>query len=200
MKHKICLFLIIFTLILPVFSAFPDDEKEVKEVVTEFCNAEFNGIQDKGIELARVTDKTSYDWKKIKEEGLVGRVIDWDTDPIFIIASYEIYSIKINGNKAIAEIKYRQLARTEKTGAWDRKIIADSKVDYLNLTLNKNQKWLIINPPPARISKDALIKIYQDKIASIKNTNGWFKKASGSQLSYYKKLTNDLEIINNLKE
>jgi hypothetical protein len=199
MKRKIFLFLIIFTLILPVFSAFSDDEEEVKEVVKEFCNAEFNGIQDKAIELARVTDKTSYDWKKIKEEGLVGRVIDWDTDPIFIIASYEISNIKINGNKAIAEIKYIQLARTEKTGA-NRKIIADPKEDHTKLILRKKQKWLIMNPPPARISKDALIKIYQDNIASIKNTNGWFKNASESQLSYYKKLTDDFEIIKNLKE
>lgn len=200
MKHKNFLFLIIFNIFFPVSFAFSDDEKEVKEVVKEFCNAEFAGIQDKGIELARITDRTSYDWKKIKEEGLVGRVIDWDTDPIFIIASYEISSIKVNGNKAVAEIKYMQLARTEKTGAWNRKIIANPKVDYANLTLRKNHKWLIINPPPGRISKDALIKIYQDKIASIKNTNGWFKKASGPQLSYYKKITNDLEIIKNLKE
>jgi hypothetical protein len=98
-------------------------------------------------------------------------------DPVFVVDDYKIVEVDVKGNRATATVSYNRLGRIMNgMGTIHAALLPDKKINdlvALNLVFEKN-KWLVLNPPPPRISRDVLIRNYEEflKEAAV-NTPRW---------------------------
>lgn len=102
-------------------------------------------------------------------------------DPIFVVDSYEIVKVDVKGKRATATVSYNRLARIiNGMGTISSALLLDKKGNdlvTLNLVFEKNQ-WWVLDPPPPRISKEVLIRNYEETIKSlgVENHPKWQKE------------------------
>jgi len=140
-------------------------------------------------------------WEKKRDPESRGMVKFWDNDPLFVVASYEITDVSVKKNYAIATIVYNRLARTEGDGVLKRKLIPDRiSHDIVKLHLIYNEsRWCVLDPPIPRVSLEAIIEYHKNyhKIMG----DDWLQRTgiSESQKQYYRKLQENLGILNRLR-
>jgi len=196
LRWTISLFVIILS--ADIIAAGEDNAKAARLVVEEFCQSEFNGVRDYRYKVKfRLKRQTE---EKKRDSQFKGHVIDWNADPLFVVASYQIVSVQIvSSTHAVATVKYEQLARTVGDGVETRKILPEyRKWDVLKLQLvYDNQQWSILDPPAPRISKEALVAYYEKDLRSFDDK--WLAKASEAQLRIYHKMQEDFNALKGLK-
>jgi len=203
--HTIAIILIV-CFVLGLFSYVTAENElanldSAREVVEKFCRAEFMGVQDIRLDIAKYSRKQMLLEKKRDPESR-GMVKFWDNDPLFVVASYQITDVSVKENHAIATIVYKRLARTCGDGVLKRKLIPDRKShDIVKLHLIYNEsRWWVLNPPIPRVSLEAIIEYHKNyhKIMG----DDWLRRPgiSESQKQYYRKLQENLEILNSLRQ
>ena len=92
------------------------------------------------------------------------------SDQAFVVSAYEIVKIEVKGNRATAMIAYQRLARIKGYDTSDRTITPDKKdkdLVTLDLVFDKKKwwslkgQWWILDPPPPRVSKRAMVEYYE---------------------------------------
>lgn len=202
---KICLSVIGFICVISIDKSFADNlnnENKIRETVEEFCKGEFDGIQNKRQYLVKFGLERAKKEKK-RDPLLQGKVFFGEGDPLYVVASYQILSIDIKGNHALATVSYKRLARTKGHGVFERRIIPDYREnDLVRVKLiNDGEKWWILDPPLPRVSKDALVAYYE-QILKRPPGKPWLEREdiSEEQKQVYRKEQEDLEALKKLKE
>ncbi len=199
-KSIICISLLFFAVIFSFAALEYNDRDEtlIRNIVDEFCKAEFMGQQDIRFDLAKFTPERE-EIEKRRDSQFKGFVKTWDIDPVVIVASYRITNITLLDGKASAIVVYERLAKTE--GDFDkRKIVKDyRKEDALEISLIfQDNKWWILDPPTPRISREAIINYYQQHLNRTKNLL-ILPDTSDAQKNKYYRMKEDLKILENLR-
>src|SRR5919109_2582344 len=136
-----------------------------RELAEKFCRAEFTGVEDIRLDIAKYSRKQML-WEKKRDPEFKGMAKFWDNDPLFVVASYQITDVSVKKNHAIATIVYNRLARTEGDGVLKRKLIPDRMShDIVKLHLiYDGSKWWVYDPPTPRVSIEALIEYYRNTL------------------------------------
>ncbi|MDV6346438.1 hypothetical protein R2083_02780 [Nitrosomonas sp. Is35] len=167
----------------------------VRIVAEKFCLAEFEGDPDMRMDIAKYTTSRRKEESR-KDPELLGKVIAFEADPIFVVKSFEITNILVEKNTAVVTIVFDRIAKSMGSGLPGRKIIADDlKQDVVKLRLIRDQEeWWILDPPIPRVSVKALHQFYKDRIDSMAD---WIftKRASESQKNNYEEMNKTLEIL-----
>jgi hypothetical protein len=171
-----------------------------RELAEKFCRAEFTGVEDIRLDIAKYSRKQML-WEKKRDPEFRGMAKFWDNDPLFVVASYQITDVSVKKNHAIATIVYKRLARTEGDGVLRRKLIPDSlghEIIQLDLIYN-GSKWWVLDPPIPRVSLEAIIA-YHKGYLNIMGEN-WLGRSdiSEGQKQYYRKLQENLRILESLR-
>jgi hypothetical protein len=205
MKSHSSILITIIYFVLCVFShVFAANElasqDSPRELTEKFCRAEFIGVEDIRLDIAKYSRKQML-WEKKRDSEFRGMVKYWDNDPLFVVASYQITDVSVKRNHAIATIVYKRLARTEGDGVLKRKLIHDSldhEIIQLDLIYN-GSKWWVLDPPIPRVSLEAIIA-YHKGYLNIMGEN-WLGRSdiSEGQKQYYRKLQENLQILESLR-
>jgi hypothetical protein len=196
----ITLILIIYSILGDFSRVFAINEStrtaSAREVAEQFCRAEFMGIQDIRLDIAKYRRKQMV-WEKKRDPESKGMVKFWDNDPLFVVASYEVEHVSVKKNHAIATIVYRRLARTEGDGVLKRKIIPDviaRDIVHLNL-LYDGSIWWVLDPPIPRVSLKAIIQDHKSYLDTM--GDDWLERTdiSEAQKQYYRKRQENLKIL-----
>lgn len=177
-----------------------DTTKDASQLIQNFCEAQYNGqlfVWEESKKLVKFSPKRIEEERK-KDPEFNGRVLSLDSDPIYIVDSFEILSTKIEANYAESIVKYKRLARTEGSGAIDRKVIIDKNNDIVSFKLSYDGKqWWIIDPPTPRVSKSAMIAFYKKTISRYKK---FINKplTSASQKKQFVKHQETLDVLEKL--
>lgn len=161
---------------------FKKVQSDPRKLVEEYCEAEYNGVQDIRLKVAKVApaDRRS----SPEKGGGQGKVINFSNDPFIVVDSYQIKSVSVTEGHAEAVVVYRRLANCDVTEK--RKYVVDRNGrDTVTLSLDYDgSRWWIMDPPLPRVSKWALIE-YSERIIS--SMSGIVKagKASEGQKRYY---------------
>ncbi|OQW42500.1 MAG: hypothetical protein A4S08_11705 [Proteobacteria bacterium SG_bin4] len=170
----------------------------VRIVAEKFCYADFEGDPDIRMDIAKYTTSRRKEESR-KDPELLGKVIAFEADPIFVVKSFEITNIIVEKNTAVVTVVFDRIAKSMGSGLPGRKIIADDlKQDVVKLQLIRDQeKWWILDPPIPRVSIKALHQFYKDRIDSMAE---WIftKQASDSQKNNYEEMNKILEILKSL--
>lgn len=170
----------------------------VRIVAEKFCYADFEGDPDIRMDIAKYTTSRRKEESR-KDPELLGKVIAFEADPIFVVKSFEITNILVEKNTAVVTVVFDRIAKSMGSGLPGRKIIADDlKQDVVKLQLIRDQeKWWILDPPIPRVSVKALHQFYKDRIDSMAD---WIftKRASESQKNNYEEMNKTLEILKSL--
>lgn len=176
------------------------EEDAVMIVAEKYCNADFGGNPDIRMDIAIYTPSRQKEESK-KDFELLGKVIAFEADPIFVVNSFEITNILVEENTAVVTIVFDRIAKSIDSGLPGRKIIADDlKQDVVKLQLIRDRgKWWILDPPIPRVSARALIQFYKDRID---NMTDWIytNRASDSQKNNYEEMNEILEILKSLEQ
>lgn len=170
----------------------------VRIVAEKFCYADFEGDPDIRMDIAKYTASRRKEESR-KDPELLGKVIAFEADPIFVVKSFEITNILVERNTAVVTVVFYRIAKSMGSGLPGRKIITDAlKQDVVNLKLIHDQeKWWILDPPIPRVSAKALHQFYKDRIDSMAD---WIftKQASDFQKNNYEEMRKTLEILKSL--
>ncbi|MBX3617115.1 hypothetical protein [Nitrosomonas sp.] len=170
----------------------------VRIVAEKFCYADFEGDPDIRMDITKYTTSRRKEESR-KDPELLGKVIAFEADPIFVVKSFEITNIIVEKNTAVVTVVFDRIAKSMGSGLPGRKIIADDlKQDVVTLQLIRDQeKWWILDPPIPRVSIKALHQFYKDRIDSMAE---WIftKQASDSQKNNYEEMNKILEILRSL--
>lgn len=176
------------------------NDEAIRFSVETYCKADFVGIPDIRSSIAKFTAHRQRE-EKIKDPELMGKIIAFEADPIFIVHSYEITDIVIEKGKAVVTVVYDQIAKSIGTGLQERKIVAERlNQDVVKLQLIRDQdQWLILDPPIPRISIKAIIQFYKEKINSM---DDWIdtNPASDSQRKNYEAMRETLKILQSFEQ
>ena len=202
--YRISSFLIIYIVISAFSHAFSANglasQESAKELAEKFCRAEFMGIEDIRLDIAKYSRKQMLLEKK-RDPEFRGMAKFWDNDPLFVVASYQITDVSVKGDHAIATIVYKRLARTEGDGVFKRKLIPDSLGhDIMKLALiYDGSKWWVLDPPIPRISLEAIIRYHESHLTML--GDDWLQRPdiSKSQKQSYHKLQENLQILESLR-
>ncbi len=205
MKISNIFMIIIVYCVLSVFSHVTASNEltnldSARELAEKFCNAEFIGVEDIRLDIAKYSRKQML-WEKKRDPEFRGMVKSWDNDPLFVVASYQIIDVSVNKDHAIATIVYKRLARTEGDGVLKRKLIPDSlEYDIIRLNLIYNgSTWWILDPPIPRVSLEAITRFHIGLLDRL--GENWLQRPdiSEGQKQDYRKLQENLEILNRLR-
>lgn len=170
----------------------------VRIVAEKFCYADFEGNPDIRMDIAKYTTSRRKEESR-KDPELLGKVIAFEADPIFVVKSFEITNILVEKNTAVVTVVFDRIAKSMGSGLPGRKIIADDlKQDVVKLQLIRDQEnWWILDPPIPRVSVKALHQFYKDRIDSMAD---WIftKRVSDSQKNNYEEMNKTLEILKSL--
>jgi hypothetical protein len=171
-----------------------------RELVEKFCRAEFMGVQDIRLDIAKYSRKQRA-WEKKRDSEFRGMVKYWDNDPLFVVESYQIADVSVKKTRAIATIVYKRVARTEGDGVLKRKLIPDRTThDRVRLHLiYDGSTWWVFDPPIPRVSLETLIEDYRNTLNRL--GSDWLERSdiSEAQKQYYRKDQENLQILNNLR-
>ncbi|WMJ08684.1 hypothetical protein [Nitrosomonas sp. sh817] len=170
----------------------------VRIVAEKFCYADFEGDPDIRMDIAKYTTSRRKEESR-KDPELLGKVIAFEADPIFVVKSFKITNILVEKNTAVVTVIFDRIAKSMGSGLPGRKIITDDlKQDVVKLQFIRDQeKWWILDPPIPRVSVKALHQFYKDRIDSMAD---WIftKRASESQKNNYEEMNKTLEILKSL--
>lgn len=139
----------------------------VHQAVETYCKIEFDGawVEDRWavIKLSekRKADRIYQDFTDSSVFGLGNHY------PFIVVTSYDIREVYLlNPTHATAKVVYKRVAHSESKTGKDWYLVADRLDDDL-VTLNlvfEKKKWLVLDPPPPRISKDFLLEYYEYRV------------------------------------
>ncbi len=170
-----------------------------RRLVEEYCEAEYNGVQDLRLKVAKVAAAQNDSARGPAPNGVkkAGRVINFSADPLIVVDSYQIKAVSAGAARAEATVVFRRLANCDFTRK--RTYVADRNGrDAVTLSLEfDGSRWWIVDPPLPRVSKWALIEFSERIISSM---SGIVKagKASDSQKKYYEAHRNIVSFLKNL--
>jgi len=171
-----------------------------RELAEKFCRAEFMGVEDIRLDIAKYS-QTQMLWEKKRDPEFRGMVKSWDNDPLFVVASYQITDVSVKKDHAIATIVYKRLARTKGDGVLKRKLIPDNMShDEVKLHLIYNESaWWVLDPPIPRVSLEAIMRYHKSVLDRL--GYDWLKRSdiSEGQKQHYRKRQENLEILNRLR-
>ncbi len=148
---------------------FKEIQSNPRRLIEEYCESEFNGVQDLRIKVAKFTPKRTPGDKDASVENAesIRKVINFYSDPLIVVDSYQIRKANVLDNRAEATVVYKRLAHS--AGIDGRKYAIDkSSQDAITLTLEYDgSRWWIMNPPLPRVSKWALIEFSERMISSM---------------------------------
>jgi hypothetical protein len=206
MSRNIIIKLFLFSLIIgavPQYGICANKETsdaKVKDVITNFCKAEFEGERDARYEYAKYSQSYKKKCKQIgtgENEPSCTGVISLNGDMLYVVDSFSINNILVNDSTATVEVIFYRLASTEGLGFYERKIIPDTKQDDLvKYHLKKiNGRWWISDPPLPRVSVKAMTDEYEGylKIRGSKKQD-----MTESQKANFKKIDENLNILRSL--
>ena len=203
-KNSIVIILVVY-FVLSTFSHITAADEltnldSARELAEKFCRAEFMGVEDIRLDIARYSRKQML-WEKKRDPEFKGMAKFWDNDPLFVVASYQITDVSVKGNRAIATIVYNRLARTEGDGVLKRKLIPDRMShDIVKLHLiYDGSKWWVYDPSTPRVSIEALIEYYRNTLNRL--GSDWLERSdiSKSQKEYYRKDQESLKTLSSLR-
>ena len=173
--RKFCSFVL---LMLVAFAACSEGipslsaDQAARAIVELYCKTEFEGSPspERG-DYSLMSEKyQAKQWDQGNE--MRGSSIDWGWDPEFVVASYEILNVTVDGDAGHANISYIQLAKGSKDTFTAAPI--DRDIVTLNLKL-VGTNWKVVDPPPPRISRDALLRSYsllaKDSVTNLKRSD-----------------------------
>jgi hypothetical protein len=117
-------------------------------------------------------------------------------DKIFVVNSYKILDIKVDKNKAVAEVSYNVLAKSEQYAKF-YKYLRPNYIEKINLVFDGKQ-WWILDPPPPKISIDEILAFYEYELRELSHRSK--ENLDAIQLRNYEKPINtDQAVVNLLK-
>lgn len=143
-------------------------EQAVQKAVESFCQMEYEGDREpRRIETIQYSAKEAAR-RQQQREPLPVYSLFFDQDPLFVVASYQIVSVRVkaSGNRATAVVKYRRIARSEGATQDTWHLVTETPRDEmvtLNLLLSKN-RWLVLDSPSPHVSKTPLIQFYESQL------------------------------------
>lgn len=165
---------------------FDKIQTDPKMLVEEYCKAEFKGAQDIRVKVVKFnTSRAASEKQAAPERGdKAGKIINFYSDPLFVVASYVVRGVQVSDCSAEATVAYKRLASTN--GIAGKKYTVDrNSNDVIKLMLEfDGSRWWIKDPPLPRVSKWALIE-YSERIISSMNDLIKTGKASDGQKKYY---------------
>jgi hypothetical protein len=166
----------------------------VRQTVETFCKSEFDaGEFEQRAKVVRFSPERQQTEKR-RSGPASPYVVFWLWDPLFVVTSYDIKDIQIDGKNAVASIAYNRVAESNGRG----EIISSNKypdIVTLNLAYEDNN-WWVIDPPLPRVSLKVLIQLYDDNINS--RTSKWLEQASDAQKKEYYKKVEGLKTLNSI--
>jgi hypothetical protein len=185
-----------------VGSAWPSQaarasDEQARQVITQFISEEFAGELDVRQRLATFSPKREESIEaRLHPDYLTGLVISLSGSPMVIVNKYEIGSVTLEGNRAIASVAFDQVARTEGRGLPGRKLyVAPKPNEIVQYELRRTKgKWHVFDPPLPRVSKAALLAHYEGAVQSMERVVT-DPRASRAQKKVYEALKKDLDSI-----
>ena len=129
-------------------------------------------------------------------------------DPVFVVSAYEIVKIEVQDKRASVIVSYNRLARiVNGMGTISSTLLTDKKANdlvTLNLVFDKEKwwslkgQWWVLDPPPPRVSKQALIKYYESLLKWYVERQKEIGKLPRHQQDAYDRKSGTLRILKNL--
>jgi hypothetical protein len=175
------------------------NEHAIKQQLEKFVKAEYEGVVDIRNDKDIVTFHADY--QMLISANPYGAAIYSAGDPLMIVGSYHIESVKVYDDFAFATVIFRRLAHTQGAGLPGRDIIPDlMERDSVEYFLRKKANvWTVYDPSLPRISKKALIEYYKremDQMAKAAKD----ERTGKEQKQVYKKMEESLGIVNKLRD
>lgn len=165
---------------------FEEIQSNPRRLVQEYCESEFNGVQDIRVKVAKFTPKRTSGDKNASSENddSARKVINFYSEPLVVVDSYQVRKVNASGDRAEATVVYKRLANS--SGIDGRKYTVDKiSQDVVTLTLEYDgSRWWITDPPLPRVSKWSLIE-YSERIISSMDDLIRAGRASEGQKKYY---------------
>jgi len=175
----------------------------VRNFMETFCKAEFDGGgKGMGIRLYVVKySKKRYAEEKNTDPDFKGKVVYPESSSLYVVSSYRVISVEVKKTSAVVMIEYERLARTEGGRTLNRQLIpdcAEHEVVTYNLVY-QNKKWWIFDPPLPRVSPEAMIENFKGTLQVM--GDDWLVRPGLSEVQRegYRKLQNDLKILEGLR-
>ncbi|MBF0144481.1 MAG: formylglycine-generating enzyme family protein [Magnetococcales bacterium] len=129
-------------------------------------------------------------------DGELPETQDAREDELFVVSRYNIQHVKTEGDQGVAEVDYDRLVSTRRVGNSRRMFPDDFDWEHDQITLKLQRRegaWFIVDPPPWRISLEAISAVYQKESQRTEKIPGWpnpescaFQLADdGNILKYY---------------
>lgn len=170
-------------------------ESSARTFIQKFCDAEFTGVEERFDYIKYSEERRTVE--KAKDPSLKGMVIHWDGTPVFVVKSYSVVNVQIDGDEGTAQVEYERLASSRGQGSASRKLVFDYlKNDIVNIKMfNDGNRWWVIDPPPPRISKNALIRFYKNRLDRM--GSGWDKNLNLTEIqkSFYRNSRETYEFL-----
>ncbi len=152
---------------------FEEIQGSPRRLVEEYCESEFNGVQDLRVKIAKFAPKRTPGNKNASADHteLPRKVINFYSDPLIVVDSYEIRKVIVldDRDRAQATVAYKRLAHSSGNDGRKYEIDRNSQ-DVVTLTLQYDgSRWWIMDPPVPRVSKWALIEFSERIISSMDN-------------------------------
>lgn len=199
----LCIITICFVLLLSIdFSCnktSPLKAYMASIMIKNYCRNEFSTLATNEGDIDIRSGFTKFSKQRAKEEEEAnsfwkGRVVFIDDDPLYVVKSYHIQNVSIEGNKGIAVVVYERLAKTEGRG-WSRKLIPDHiKEDKVKIQLIYDKGWWVYDPPPARLSLPTMLAYYTDAVEGLRLPGG-----DTEQISTYEHYAATYKIVKSLQ-
>jgi hypothetical protein len=142
-------------------------EQAVYQAAGNYCRIEFDGawVEDRWA-VIKLSDKRK-DERKYREVTDSAVFELGKHYPFIVVTSYDIREVNLRKpTRATAKIAYRRVAHSESKTGKHWYLVADRLDDdlvTLILVFEKN-KWLVLDPPPPRVSKEFLLEYYEYRV------------------------------------
>ena len=164
------LFLFTALLLFGATSAEAGDQAAIaaaRQVVERYCQIEFEGGGKSMEEREQVIKFSPKREKQISKETGMGAHVDYSNSHDIVVSVYEVKDVRLTGTKrATATVAFKRLARTEGDTYNTQHYVAEpahEELVTLNLVFDQKQ-WWVLDPPTPRVSKQVLIKRYEDEV------------------------------------
>ena len=139
-----------------------------RQFVEQYCLDDFRGNGERFD-----TYKFSTDWLRqaktdVARKERMTELISWFHHPVIVVSDYEILSVDVKSTQGKVLVRYTRLVRSEGLGV-ERNLVPDKNPNdliTLSLVFDQNQ-WWVLDPPPPRISKEVLIRHYEEEIKNL---------------------------------
>jgi hypothetical protein len=150
-------------------ASFQRDSKEaIVKQMDKLLGSELKGLLDARNDVKLV----AFDRQLLnKFEGDPGGASVYiNADPLFVISTYAISAINVKKKSATVAVIFETLAKTKGIGSDKRVFIPFSAKDRViyNLLFIKG-RWLVYDPPPARVSLKVLLDYYDEQVRSFED-------------------------------